>query len=719
MLVRSLARALRAHTTRLVSTGALALGAISCGPSAPAPARYVLSDGTVVAVDSTGTIALSTADGHALGGTAPGSFPLARAFAQRVTMLQGFYTFRRSDVVDTRFDTFEGSTLESDRVTLRFAGAGGARATVVVAVETAGVATSLELAVEGVAPGAGELSYALPFACDEDASFVGFGGQYNQTDQRGESFPLWVQEQGLGRTGRGLITGDEHTVYYPMPWWLDWRGFGVLIDTTARVDVDLCASETDVAWIEVEHRDPAATTEQRSLRALVLHGPTPRDLVGQLGDRTGRPPVPPAWAFSPWIGMQGGRDAVLAEVQALEDAEVPFSAVWVQDWIGGRIIIGDIYDLNYRWVADETQYPDLEGLVSDLHARSIGGRDGVRFLAYANSFVIEGLDHFDEMAAMGLLPTQDGMPYAFPITVARGSVADFTNPATYDYVNGYLREMVSRYGFDGWMADFGEWLPPDATIFAGDAALVHNDYPRLWHHASREVFDELRPDGDWVVFSRSGWTGDQREQQIVWIGDQEADFLPTDGLPTVVPAMLNLGLSATPLVTHDIAGYSGGPSTKELYLRWTELGAFTTFMRTHEGLSARANWNWDSDAETTAHFRRFARIHEALVPELIALAEEAHTTSLPPLRHLALVFPDDVASRAVSDEFLIGDTLLVAPVLVDGARTRELYLPPGTWFHVWTGTSYEGGRTITVDAPIGSPPVFSLGVDRPELRAIE
>ncbi|MBX7191126.1 MAG: hypothetical protein K1X94_03660 [Sandaracinaceae bacterium] len=704
---------------RWLSAPALLL--LACGgPTTLAPASYVLSDGTRVDVASDGAISLTSESGHALAATASGRGPLARTFGLRATMLQGFYTFRRSNALDTSFSIFEGSALEGDHVVVRFASAAGQHATVTIGVETPDVATAMELAIDGVTPGDGELSYALPFACDEDASFVGFGEQYNQTDQRGESFPLWVGEQGIGRTGRTSISGDEHTTYYPMPWWIDWRGFGVLVDTTARVDVDLCATESEVAWIEVEHRDPAETNEQRSLRALVLHGPSPRALVTQLGDRVGRPPVPPDWAYSPWIGMQGGREAVLAEVQELEDAEVPFSAIWVQDWVGGRILTGDTYDLYYHWNADETQYPDLAGMVSDLHARaSTGGREGIRFLAYANSFVMADLEHFDEMAAMGMLPTQDGMPYSFPIVLGRGSVADFTNPATYEYVNGYLREMVSHYGFDGWMADFGEWLPPDATIHEGDPMLVHNEYPRLWHHASREVFDELRPDGDWVVFSRSGWTGEQREQQIVWLGDQEADFLPTDGLPTVVPAMLNLGLSATPLVTHDIAGYSGGPSTKELYQRWTELGAFTTFMRTHEGLNAGANWNWNSDADTIAHFRRFARVHEALVPEFMALAEEAHATSIPPLRHLGLVFEDDVPSRAVSDEYLIGDTLLVAPVLNEGQTSREVYLPPGTWFHVWTGTSYEGGRSITIEAPIGSPPVFSLGTDRADLRAIE
>jgi alpha-glucosidase len=272
---------------------------------------------------------------------------------------------------------------------------------------------------------------------------------------------------------------------------------------------------------------------------------------------------------------------------------------------------------------------------------------------------------------------------------------------------------------DGWMCDFGEWLPTDAVLSDGSSPVAgHQTYPNAWHDLCRTVADE-RTGGDYATFSRSGWLGEQGVAQIVWIGDQEADFLPSDGLPTVVPAMINLGLTGMPFVTHDIAGFSGGPSTKELWLRWCELGAFTPIMRTHEGLKRSLNWNWDGDAETTAHFRRFARIHELLLPELLALAAEAANTSLPMLRHLTLVFPDDDASRTVADQFMLGDTLLVAPVVAEGATTKQVYLPPGTWFHVWTGDMHVGPITLEVLAPMGSPPVFSLGVDRPDLRAID
>ncbi len=123
--------------------------------------------------------------------------------------------------------------------------------------------------------------------------------------------------------------------------------------------------------------------------------------------------------------------------------------------------------------------------------------------------------------------------------------------------------------------------------------------------------------------------------------------------------------------------------------------------------------------ETTDHFRRFVRIHDALSSDFQELANDAQSTSAPILRHLMLVFPDDPDTYPISDQFMIGEDLLVAPVLHEGATSREVYLPLGTWFDVWTGDAIDGGQTIEADAPIGSPPVFSRGEDRTDLRAAD
>ncbi|MBO6935736.1 MAG: hypothetical protein JJ863_12200 [Deltaproteobacteria bacterium] len=671
---------------------------LGCGGDSPSASELTLADGTVVQVAGDGSLAV-VVDGSTVFATAPGARFTAREFEPRVDFAGGFFRFRRSNVTEATF-RYEGAELLEGAAVLTYGGDAGVLR---VHVSGNGESTDVRLEVEGDAPG----SLAVPLRCDEEASFLGFGGQYELTDQRGEIFDLWVREQGIGRTGAVWnVTGDRHHTYFPVPYFMDARGFGLVVNTDERVLVDLCATDAEVAWVEVENVG--------DLSLQVLHGPEPRDVVRQLGDLHGRPQVPADWAWGPWLGIQGGDAAVIAEADALDAAEVPYTALWAQDWVGRQDITAGLVDIVYHWVADETLYPDLRGTIDELHSRD------KHFLGYINPFVIREREHYDPMAAMGLLIQDDtGAPYVFGTFKGESSLPDLTNDATRDFVRTFMTAMVDDYGMDGWMADFAETLPHDAVLSNGEPSrMEHNRYPVRWQELNNGLMREERGD-DYAIFSRSGWLGSQATAQIVWIGDQEADWEHTDGLPTVIPALLNLGLSGVPFVTHDIAGYSGGPSTKELFLRWTELGAFTPVMRTHEGLAARTNWSWDADAETTAHFRRFARIHQALVPEIATLADEAATRSMPILRHMVLEFPDDRAVVGIDDQFMFGPDLLVAPVVEEGATSREVYLPAGDWFHVFTGERFEGGGEVAVDAPIGTPPVFHRGSDRTDLRAID
>lgn len=682
-----------------------------------APVTFTLGDGTRVEVQPSGAFALRTAGGHPLLATAPGGAPAARWFTEVATQVVGQFVFSRRDETVAVLPTLRSARLVGGAVRLKLSGRGGPggrrrRGTLTIRPEVPGQSTRIEFALRRGAGGRPS-SLALPVRCDPDATFHGWGEQYSATDQRGEAFSLFVSEQGIGRDPALPplpLNGGKHTTYFPMPYWLDARGFGALVLTDRRVEVDLCRTDPAIARIEAISGDP--------LRLLVFHGPRPLDVIRQLGDVVGRPKAPPAWAYTLWMSAQGGRTAVEAKVAALQAADVPVGVIWSQDWTGVRVNFDGGLGVQYRWTADENHYPDLAGFIANLHAQ------GLRFLGYANPFVPQDLAHWPVMDAQRLLLRKpDGSSYAFLSPRGLSGHPDLSLPAAREYVKGFLRAMAVDYGMDGWMSDFGEWAPIDA-VWADrrDPVAGHNTYPTEWHRLWREVFDEVRPDGDYVVFARSGWTGVQRVAMIHWAGDQETDWSTTDGLPTVVPALLTLGLSGQPYVTHDIAGFSGTiapPSTKELFQRWTELGAFTPFMRTHDGADRNNNWRWDGDAETIAHFRRFARIHDALAPEIRALAAEAAVASAPIVRHLMLVFPDDVPSRSVHDQFMLGDQLLVAPVVTEGATTRTLYLPPGEWYDVWSGTAYSGPATVTVPAPIGSPPVFSRGADRADLRAID
>ena len=679
----------------------LALVTLGCDDEAgdSSDAVYVL-DGTRQIQVREGSVEL-WAGGRPTFALAPGQGPIARSYEERVSAGTGIWAFRRTGEVERPMARGEAS-LDGDTLTVAYAGDDVAGRLTVRPDGPERTRYRFEL-TEG-----GADSVAVPVRCDAEGSFHGFGEQYNGTEQRGEAFDLFVNEQGIGRTGvLRPLQGDAHTTYFPMPYWLDGRGFGVLFLTDYRTRVDVCAEDAAVAWIEVTSGEP--------LEWLVFHGPTPLDVVRQLGDEVGRPAPLPDWAFGTWIGAQGGQADVLEEVAALEAADIPVAALWVQDWTGIRMNFDGGFGVQYRWEADTELYPDLAGMIDDLHGR------GYRFLGYANPFVDPALpNHHETMATMGwLMEDPAGGPYVFGAPNGQASHPDLTDPAARAYVVGALRAMVATYGMDGWMQDFGEWTPTDAVLSGGsDPRAYHNRFVVHWQRMAREALDAERPDGDYAFFGRSGWTGVQEVAQIHWVGDQEADFERADGLPTVVPAMLNLGLAGQYNVTHDIAGFSGGPSTKELWMRWTELGAFTPIMRTHEGAKKLENWSWEKDPETTAHFRRFARVHGALFETFRRLADEAQTDSAPIVRHLMLGFPGDRQAWLVHDQFLLGDAILVAPVLTEGTTRRSVYLPEGPWFHLFTGERFEGPGRVEVDAPIGRPAVFGR-TDRDDLRAIE
>lgn len=691
---------------------ALALGIIGCSESSSGSA----GDVQIVASED-GTVEVIVRD-QVLFALAP-TGPIARNFTERPVGI-GTVSFERSeevaDPLAVRFIVNEGSSAR-----VLYANAGGSRTATLEAVALDEEVSEFRLELAGPAAD----SIAVGIRCDEGGTFHGFGEQYNATNQRGEAFELLVNEQGNGRDGSpGISVGDEHTTYFPMPYYIDARGFGALFDTTRRVDVDLCASDPAIAWIEVISGAP--------VQWRVFHGPTGFDVIRELGDLVGRPAQPPPWAYELWMAGQGGRENVLSEVAALEGAQIPVGAFWVQDWGGTRMNLDGGFGVQYIWEPDETYYPNFAGMVSDLHAA------GYKLLTYVNPFIVDPESvaetddparfarRFDPMDQMGLLlKDQVGdtlIDKIVPNVPQADAHPDFSNPATLPFIRDSLADIVRAYDVDGWMADFGEWVPVNSVPQDGsDPIERRNTFPIDWQRATREAMQELRPDGDWVMFARSGFTGVQGVAQIHWVGDQETNWSELDGLPTVVPAMLNLGLAGQPFVTHDIAGFARGtgPSTKELFERWTELGAFTPIMRTHDGADKVNNWRWNKDEDTTNHFRKFTYVHCALMNDFMTLAGQAEQSGAPILRHLMLVFPDDRDTWDISDQFMIGDSLLVAPVTTQGATSRSVYFPAGTWYNVWTGDSVEGGQRRTVDAPIGAPPVYARNQDRDDLRTAE
>jgi len=332
---------------------------------------------------------------------------------------------------------------------------------------------------------------------------------------------------------------------------------------------------------------------------------------------------------------------------------------------------------------------------------------GIRFLGYVNPYLCVDGTLFGEAEQLGLLALDaDGGTYRVDFGEFDCAVVDFTRVDACDWFKRrVLRDNMLDIGLVGWMADFGEYLPVDAKLAQGDARLLHNAWPTIWARVNAEATG-----ADEMFFMRAGFTGVQRYNRLLWAGDQSVDFSRHDGLRTVITGALSSGLLGNPYHHSDIGGYTslfGNVRTLELLQRWAEMAAFTPVMRTHEGNRPGENLQFHQSGAAMALLARMCRVHVLLLPVFRALADEAVATGLPMQRPLFLHFPHDPRAYDVEDAFLLGADLLVAPVHAEGAVEWPVYLPEGArWVHLWSGEAYEGGRTVTVAAPIGAPPVF-------------
>lgn len=543
---------------------------------------------------------------------------------------------------------------------------------------------------------------SFAFDCAADEHFLGFGGQSFDVDHRGQTIPLWVEEDGIGKNDtdtdfRGFgVRGRRHSTHTPMPMFVSSRGYAVLLDTPFRSIFAMCSEDPNAVRVEAWEDD---------LDLYVLDAPTPADGVERLTEIVGRPDPAPNTALAPWLDAIFGSAHVREVAMRARDNDVPVSVIWTEDFRGGMDTAIAGYALLENWNIDRSLYPDFETLASDLHD------EGFAFLTYNNSFLVTGADVFDDATSMGFaIHSRTGDTYTFGgATLQATSLVDFTNPAATAWTESVIRAQITA-GSDGWMADFAEWLPTDAVLHEGDAIEQHNQYPLMWQRANRELLDSIGDGVERVWFVRSASLRSQSVIQVMWAGDQTTDWELGDGFPSVIPMGIGLGMTGFPYYATDIGGYisiATVPTSRELFFRWTTFGALSPVMRTHHGRSTTMNWQWDRDAETTAHFGRWARVHQQLFPYLRALADEASATGAPIFRPLAYDHPSFAPGWSMTDEYQLGPSIYVAPVITEGAVSRMVTLPPGTYRPLLGGTPVVStGAAFSVDAPVTEIPAF-------------
>ncbi|HEX8188823.1 MAG TPA: TIM-barrel domain-containing protein [Pyrinomonadaceae bacterium] len=485
--------------------------------------------------------------------------------------------------------------------------------------------------------------------------------------------------------------------------------YGLFLDNTSRTYFDM--GKTDPARVTFG----AASGE---LNYYVFTGGkerTPKNVLRDYTDLTGRAPLPPLWA----LGNQQSRWSYYPEARVREvargfrESRIPADVIYLDiDYMEGFRV--------FTW--NRERFPDPPKLISDLRAQ------GFRTVVIIDPGIKVDPDYFaykDGRAGGHFVRNADGSELHATVWPGVCAFPDFTDPKAREWFGSLYQKNLDEgvAGFWNDMNEPGVFLSdetPKPDIYhhpmktfpldaghAGDGApgthaRYHNVYGMQMARSTFEGLKRLRPDARPFVLTRAGYAGVQR-YSAVWTGDNVASW---DHLRLSIPMLLNLGVSGVPLVGSDVGGFSGNPSP-ELYARWLQAAALTPFLRSHSEAGSRPHEPYSFGEEFTKINRASVELRYRLLPYLYSLFDEHRTTGAPVMRPLWFEYPDDARTYLIEDEYLVGRDLLVAPVVRESAAKRGVYFPAGDdWVDWWTGTTYAGGRDAEVDAPLDRLPLF-------------
>ncbi|MEU9866083.1 glycoside hydrolase family 31 protein [Streptomyces sp. NPDC047971] len=534
-----------------------------------------------------------------------------------------------------------------------------------------------------------------------DARFFGLGGRASGPRLRDGSYRLWNTDP------KGSFSPGDDPLYITMPVQF------VVSDAGTHLAFHDNPWDGRVALAEGEEgagsgHDRPGTSEVRMgggpLRCWVVVG-TPARVLHGWAALTGAPALPPSWALGPQHARWGfGSEKEVRRVaDGYRDRGLPLSVLHLDI---------DHYDAHRVFTVDRDRFPDLPGLAGELRER------GVRLVSIVDPAVKAepGNAVYDTGSAAGAF-VRDGRGNEVHGVVWPGECAypDFTDPAVREWWGGLYEERLAQ-GFAGFWHDmnepvsfspFGDQTLPRSSRHAlegrgGDHREAHNVYGLAMTRAGYEGLRRLRPDERPFLFSRSGWAGMQRYGGT-WSGDVSTGW---PGLRASLSLVLGLGLCGVPYSGPDVGGFDGSPSP-ELFLRWFQLGAWLPLFRTHSAIDAGRREPWEFGAEVLEHARVALAERERMRPYFVTLSHLARLTGAPYIRPVWWGAPEDRALRDCEDAFLVGDALLVAPVLARGADRRAVRLPRGRWYDTATGRAYEGPGQVLLDAPPSRIPVLA------------
>ncbi|MDF2984511.1 MAG: glycoside hydrolase family 31 [Eubacterium sp.] len=484
----------------------------------------------------------------------------------------------------------------------------------------------------------------------------GLGERFSAFVKNGQSIDIWNEDGG---------TSSEQS-YKNIPFYVTNRGYGVFVNHPERVSFEV-ASE---AVSRVQFSVPG-----EKLEYFFIGGADLKEVIHNYTTLTGRPSLPPAWSFGLWLTTsfttQYDEKTVSSFVDGMAERDIPlrvfhFDCFWMKEYEW----------CNFEW--DGEVFPDPRNILKRLKEK------GLKICVWINPYIAQKSKLFDEAADKGyLIKLKDGEVWQWDLWQPGMGIVDFTNPDACKWYADKLNELLDM-GVDCFKTDFGERIPVDVVYSNGaEPVKMHNYYTYLYNKVVYEVLANRFGKQEAVLFARSATVGSQKFP-VHWGGDCVSRY---ESMGESLRGGLSLCMSGFGFWSHDISGFESTASP-DLYKRWAAFGLLSTHSRLHGSSSYRVPWLFDE--ESVEVVRYFSKLKCRLMPYLFGAACYTAHTGVPSMRAMILEFGKDRACDYLDTQYMLGDSLLVAPVFRQEG-TVDYYLPEGVWTNFISNERVKGG----------------------------
>ena len=494
-------------------------------------------------------------------------------------------------------------------------------------------------------------------ALDVGEYVYGMGERFTPFVKNGQIVEMWNEDGG---------TASE-IAYKNIPFYLTNKGYGVLVSNPGDVSYEVASEKVERIQFSLEGE---------RLDYYIINGGTPKGTIKKYTDLTGKPSLPPAWSFGLWLTTSFTTDydeeTTSGFIDGMAKRDIPlqvfhFDCFWMEayEWC------------NFTW--DSKTFPDPVGMLKRYHEK------GLKICVWINPYIAQKSPLFQEGMENGyFIKKRDGSVWQTDMWQAGMGVVDFTNPDAAVWYQEKLKTLLTM-GVDCFKTDFGERIPVKEIVYhdGSDPVRMHNYYTYLYNKAVFELLERERGEGEAVLFARSAAAGSQKFP-VHWGGDCSASY---PSMAETLRSGLSLACSGFGFWSHDIGGFES-TATADVYKRWCQFGLLSSHSRLHGSSSYRVPWLFDEEACEV--LRKFVKLKCRLMPYLYRQAVEAHENGIPVLRPMFMEFPDDRACEVLDRQYMLGDSLLVAPVFKESGDV-EYYLPDGKWVNVLSEKVVEGG----------------------------